>query len=200
MISPLFWIKNADIETGWNVRILRPVWIISAKIRYLLSEQKKFQNKSKNIDEVYQSEFFRCIMLLLYRVTFLCNVFSKFIIHQKALCDIFYEKVVKWRFDSIIARKSTTAFCGHYMFDEDGNKKDGVHLTRFYTGIKQRACYQVNTHENLAFGLAVAHLMMALNFIKLDNMPWDLIFNTAKMPNKEERDRFMQLVETDKGC
>ena len=88
------------------------------------------------------------------------------------------------------------------MFDEDGNKKDGVHLTRFYTGIKQRACscYQVNTHENLAFGLAVAHLMMALNFTKLDNMPWDLIFNTAKMPNKEERDRFMQLVETDKGC
>ena len=56
---------------------------------WLLLEQKKFQNKSKNIDEVYQSEFFRCIMLLLYRVTFLCNVFSKFIIHQKALCDIF---------------------------------------------------------------------------------------------------------------
>ena len=48
VISPLFWIKNADIETGWNVRILRPVWIISAKIRYLLSEQKKFQNKLKN--------------------------------------------------------------------------------------------------------------------------------------------------------
>ena len=42
--------------------------------------------------------------------------------------------------------------------------------------------------------------MMALNFIKLDNMPWDLIFNTAKMPTKEERERFMQLVETDKGC
>ena len=89
VISLLFWIKNADTEIGWNVRILRSVWIISAEIRYLLSEQKKFQNKSKNIDEVYQSVFFRCIMLLLYRVTFLCNVFSKFIIHQKALCDIF---------------------------------------------------------------------------------------------------------------
>ena len=71
VISPLFWIKNADIETGWNVRILRPVWIISAKIRYLLSEQKKFQNKSKNIDEVYQSVF------LSYRVTFLCNVLEQ---------------------------------------------------------------------------------------------------------------------------
>ena len=35
------------------------------------------------------------------------------------------------------------------------------------TVVKQRACYQVNTHENLAFGLAVAHLMMALIFIKL---------------------------------
>ena len=89
VIFLLFRIKNADTETGWNVRILRPVWIISAEIRYLLSEQKKFQNKSKNIDKVYQSVFFRCIMLLSYRVAFLCNVFSKFIIHQKALYDIF---------------------------------------------------------------------------------------------------------------
>ena len=29
VISPLFRIKNADIETGWNVRILRSVWILS---------------------------------------------------------------------------------------------------------------------------------------------------------------------------
>ena len=56
---------------GYNTR---SVWIISAEIRYLLSEQKKFQNKSKNIDEVYQSVFFRCIMFLSYKVTFLCNV------------------------------------------------------------------------------------------------------------------------------
>ena len=71
---------------GYNTR---SVWIISAEIRYLLSEQKKFQNKSKNIDEVYQSVFFRCIMFLSYRVTFLCNVLVKLIIHQKALYDIF---------------------------------------------------------------------------------------------------------------
>ena len=71
---------------GYNTR---SVWIISAEIRYLLSEQKKFQNKSKNIDEVYQSVFFRCIMFLSYRVTFLCNVWVKFIIHQKVLYDIF---------------------------------------------------------------------------------------------------------------
>ena len=89
VISPLFRIKNVDTETGWNVQILRSVWIISAEIRYLLSEQKKFQNKSKNIDEVYQSVFFRCIMFLSYRVTFLCNVLVKLIIHQKVLYDIF---------------------------------------------------------------------------------------------------------------
>ena len=58
----------------------KPVWIISTETGYLLSEQKKFQNKSKNIDEVYQSVFFRCIMFLSYRVTFLCNV----------LCQIHY--------------------------------------------------------------------------------------------------------------
>ena len=77
VISPLFRIKNVDTETGWNVQILRSVWIISAEIRYLLSEQKKFQNKSKNIDEVYQSVFFRYTMFLSYRVTFLCNVLGQ---------------------------------------------------------------------------------------------------------------------------
>ena len=44
---------------------------------------------------VYQLVSFRCIMSLSYRVTFLCNVVCKLIIHQKALYDIFYEKVVK---------------------------------------------------------------------------------------------------------
>ena len=89
MIFPLFRIKNVHTETGWNVQILRSAWIISAQIRYLLPEQKKFQNKSKNIDKVYQSVFFHCIMPLSYRVTFLCNVLGKLIIHQKALYDIF---------------------------------------------------------------------------------------------------------------
>ena len=99
VISPLFRIKNADTETGWNVQILRSVWIISAEIRYLLSGQKKFQNKSKNIDEVYQSVFFRCIMFLSYRVTFLCNVLGQ--IHYTSESPVryfFYEKVVKWWF------------------------------------------------------------------------------------------------------
>ena len=89
MIFLLFRIKNAHTETGWNAPIPMPEWIVSAETEYLLSEQKKFQNKSKNIYEVYQSEFFRCIMLLSYRVAFLCNVFRKLIIHQKVLYDIF---------------------------------------------------------------------------------------------------------------
>ena len=53
VIFPLFRIKNADTEIGWNVRIPMSIWIVSAETGYLLSEQKKFQNKSKNIDEVY---------------------------------------------------------------------------------------------------------------------------------------------------
>lgn len=89
VIFLLFQIKNADTEIGWNVRFPMSVWIVSAETGYLLSEQKKFQNKSKNIYEVYQSVFFRCIMILSYRVAFLCNVFRKLIIHQKVLYDIF---------------------------------------------------------------------------------------------------------------
>ncbi len=102
-------------------------------------------------------------------------------------------------FDSIIAGNSTTAFCGHYMFDKEGRIIDGVHLTRFYTGIRPGACYQVNTHENIAFGLSIAHLMMALNYIQLGDMPWEMIFNTAKMPDKEVREKFMKIVDSDKG-
>ena len=98
-------------------------------------------------------------------------------------------------FDSVIAGKSTTAFCGHYLYDKNGNIIDGVLLTRFYTGINSCSCYQINTHENIAFGLAIAHLMMALNFIQLDTMPWDMIFNTAKMPNREEREQFLKVLE-----
>lgn len=50
----------------------------------------------KNIYEVNQLMYFRCIMSLSYRVTFHCNIFRKLIIHQKVLYDYFYEKVVKW--------------------------------------------------------------------------------------------------------
>ena len=89
VISPLFRIKNADTETGWNVQSPMSIWIVSAEKGYLLSEQKKFQNKLKNIDEVYQLVFFHCIMFLSYRGAFLCNVLVKLIIHQKVLYDIF---------------------------------------------------------------------------------------------------------------
>ena len=112
VISPLFRIKNADTETGWNVQILRLVWIISAEIRYLLLEQKKFQNKSKNIDEVYQSVFFRCIMFLSYRVTFLCNVLGQ--IHYTSESPVryfFYEKVVKWCIWINFFKKFFKIFC-----------------------------------------------------------------------------------------
>ena len=101
MIFLLSLIKNADTENGWNERIPESVWIVWAETRYLLSEQKKFQNKLKNIDEVYQLVFFHCIMFLSYRVAFLCNVLVKLIIYQKVLYDIFYEKVVKWCFGTV---------------------------------------------------------------------------------------------------
>ena len=47
MIFLLFRIRNAHTGTGWNMPIPMPVWIVSAEKGYLLSEQKKFQNKQK---------------------------------------------------------------------------------------------------------------------------------------------------------
>ena len=70
VISLLFQIKNAGTETEWNVHIPKSVWTVSEQTRYLLSEQKKFQNKSKNIDEVYQLVFFCFTMLFVVQSHF----------------------------------------------------------------------------------------------------------------------------------
>ena len=132
VISPLFRIKNTDTETGWNVRILRSIWIISAEIRYLLSGQKKFQNKSKNIDEVYQSVFFRCIIFLSYRVTFLCNVLCQ--IHYTSESPVryfFYEKVVKWCYLSKYAGLNSTLHLNNSIF-LPYNKPVSTHDLCFY--------------------------------------------------------------------
>ena len=89
--------KSADIKIEWNVQIPMLVLIKRVKTKYLLLEQKKFQNKSKNICEVYQAQSFRCIMSLSYRVTFLCNVLEQTHYTSEKPCTIFfYEKVVKW--------------------------------------------------------------------------------------------------------
>ena len=72
------------------------VLTISVEKENPLQVQKKFQNKSKNIGEVYQSEFFRCIMFLSYRITFLCNVFLSNSLYIRKFCTIFfYEKSCK---------------------------------------------------------------------------------------------------------
>ena len=126
VIFLLFQIKNADTEIGWNVRFPMSVWIVSAETGYLLSEQKKFQNKSKNIYEVYQSVFFRCIMILSYRVAFLCNVFRKLIIHQKVLYDIFLWKSCKVVLHNIIQRKYAQLTGLHAQY------KDGF-LCRYFS-------------------------------------------------------------------
>ena len=65
-------------------------------ITYLRWSRKSFKINQKILMKSTNQCFFRCIMFLSYRVTFLCNVVGKLIIHQKALYDIFYEKVVKW--------------------------------------------------------------------------------------------------------
>ena len=106
VISPLFRIKNVHTETGWNAPIPMPVWIVTAETEYLLSEQKKFQNKSKNIYEVYQSVFFRCIMLFCRTGSFSFVMFFTNSLYIRKSCTIFfYEKVVKWCSHNILAIK-----------------------------------------------------------------------------------------------
>lgn len=96
--------------------------------------------------------------------------------------------------DSIVAGPDVFAVSAHHLFDENNKKEEGVLITKFYTGISSKSCYQVNIHEQLSYGLAFAHLMLALNFIKLKEMPWAQIFNTAKMPDIDKRNYFFYKI------
>lgn len=67
------------------------------------------------------------------------------------------------------------------------NGENLLELTKFHTGISPYCSYQINEHPNISFGLALAHLIMGLNSIKLLDMPWEKIFNCAKVPNSDYR-------------
>lgn len=70
-------IKNACTKNGWNGQIPLPAWIKPAGIKILLQAGDRFQNNYENIDKVYQSGSFYCIINLTYGITFLCNVFQQ---------------------------------------------------------------------------------------------------------------------------
>lgn len=67
------------------------------------------------------------------------------------------------------------------------NGEELLELTKFHTGIQPNCTYQVNAHDDISFGLALAHLIMGLNQIHLIDMPWDKIFNCAKVPDNNYR-------------
>ena len=96
--------------------------------------------------------------------------------------------------ESIVVGNHANAICGHYLFNSDGSGGKGINITRFYTGVQPYACYQVNAHEGKSFGIAIAHMLWSLDYIRLGKMPWAEIFNTAKIPNEEERTKLLELL------
>lgn len=98
--------------------------------------------------------------------------------------------------ESIVIGNYANALCGHYLFGADGNLEQGIQITRFYTGVKPFACYQVNAHEESSFGIAIAHMLCSLDYIHLGKMPWAEILNTAKIPDRETRNQFLMSLST----
>ncbi len=52
--------------------------------------------------------------------------------------------------------------------------------TLFHLPDKGNSGYQVIKVENIAYGIAFAHLIAAINWIRLGNMPWENIINESK--------------------
>ena len=156
-------------QDGWNPIIKNPVYgmILSRYCKNLRGENATSSEESKD-----------------FIFSMLNNKLGGIIEKEKHFCC-----------DSIIAGNWATAFSGHYIYNEKGEKDELINLTRFFTGLRPIACYQVNDTENKAFGLGIAHLMMALNFIQLGDMPWDMIFNTAKVPDRALREKYEAMLK-----
>ena len=62
-----------------------------------LQTDKSILHQFEGLHKLWDTPFFRCIMFLSYRITFLCNVFLSNSLYIRKPCTIFfYEKVVKW--------------------------------------------------------------------------------------------------------
>ncbi len=96
--------------------------------------------------------------------------------------------------DSIIVGNHSTAFCACYPPKQSDGTPDTVEITKFYTGVDPLSCYQVDDTGEKSFGLAISHLMMALDYIQLGSIPWDRVFNTAKIPEQEVRDGLVSIL------
>ena len=75
---------------GWNPQIAIPVWKAPIKTMFQWLMQKKFQNKQKNSDKVYQLNSFGCIINLTYRTPLSYGLFRKLIIQQRCSIRYFY--------------------------------------------------------------------------------------------------------------
>lgn len=65
---------------------------------------------------------------------------------------------------------------------ESGNVTDTS--TLFMNDGKDKVAYRILIRKNIAFGIFLSHLLFAIDWIKLDKMPWDLIHFDATR-NKE---------------
>ena len=60
--------------------------------------------------------------------------------------------------------------------------KDGeTKPTIFHLGHKPKFGYQIIERKGIAFGIAFAHLMAAIDWIRLGKMPWEEIINESKL-------------------
>ncbi|MDR1848207.1 MAG: hypothetical protein LBR17_08880 [Bacteroidales bacterium] len=113
---------------------------------------------------------------------FLMNQFT-----NKTISNLLHQKPLHSNPDCIVAGKSNFVVAAEQT-NEISDGPNILEITPFYSGT-DKTQYQVNVHQNMAFGLGLAHLMIALNQIELkaSDMPWIKIFNITKMPNNDER-------------
>lgn len=91
------------------------------------------------------------------------------------------ERIKEYSFccpDTIIFGDSNIAMPSEKYTSIDGKEQIGT--TRFFSGIKDRTQYKIEKCNENSYGIALAHLMMALNYIELDDMPWENIFGCDK--------------------
>jgi hypothetical protein len=62
-------------------------------------------------------------------------------------------------------------------------KGNGIDIPTTFALQDKEIGYQNMIKENLSYGIALAHLMASIDFIRLGVMPWVEILNDAKLNN-----------------
>ncbi|MFN8360587.1 MAG: DUF6602 domain-containing protein [Candidatus Kapaibacterium sp.] len=120
-----------------------------------------------------------------YRNPIFTMIFSRYGLKNTSTNTEEIDEFLRGELDKINTQESEffpeLIVAGNNNFMSTAYKKDGINKpTLFHLFERDNSGYQVVKSESIAFGIAFAHLIAAIDWIRLGKMPWENIINESK--------------------